>query len=171
VTSTSKKRTLIIGVGNILMRDEGIGVRVIESMQEGYDLPDNIELLDGGTAGYSLIDCMYDFDRLIIIDAVLSGSAHGDICRLSPDDIAGEKKLKMSGHKIELPELLALGKQLGELPETTLLGIEPEDMSWGMELSSTVKSTLPAIIEAVFEELGIKGEDYLTSREGAKACA
>ncbi len=157
---TSISRILIIGVGNILMSDEGIGVRVIEAMQEEYDLPDNIQLLDGGTAGYTLMDYMEDFDRIIIIDAVRSGSKPGDICHLSSGDIAGEKRLKMSGHKIELPELLALGQKLGKLPETSLIGVEPEDMNWGMELTSKLKSAIPAIIEAVFDEISIRGEDY-----------
>ena len=171
MTSISKKRTLIIGVGNTLMRDEGVGVRVIEAMQEAYNLPDNIELLDGGTAGYTLLDCMEDFDCLIIIDAVSSGGTPGEICRLSSDDIASEKKLKMSGHKIELPELLALGKQLGKLPETTLIGLEPADMSWGMELSPFLKSAIPSVIEAVFEEVGIREGDYKKGAKREEACA
>ncbi|MBE9536278.1 MAG: HyaD/HybD family hydrogenase maturation endopeptidase [Proteobacteria bacterium] len=169
--SIFERKVLILGVGNILMRDEGIGVRVIEAIQENYDLPDNIQLLDGGTAGYTLIDYMDDFDRIIIIDAVRSGSQPGDICRLSPEDIAGEKRLKMSGHKIELPELLALGQKLGKLPETTLIGIEPEDISWGMELTPALKSAITAIIETAFEEISIRGEDYRHTSKGDQACA
>lgn len=171
MTSISNKRILIIGVGNILMQDEGIGVRVIEAMQSGYRLPDNIELLDGGTAGYSLIDCMEDFDQIVIVDAVRGGESPGKLYRLSPDGIASEKRLKMSGHKIELPEVLALGEKLGKLPKTTLIGIEPEDITWGMELSQTIKSALPAIIESVFEEIGLKEENFLPPKEGEQACA
>ena len=171
MTSTSNKRILILGVGNILMRDEGIGVRVIEAIEASYKLPKNIQLLDGGTAGYTLIDCMDDFDRIIIIDAVRGGKSPGSLYRLSPDEIAGEKGLKMSGHKIELPELLALGQKLGRLPETTLIGIEPEDITWGMELSPALKSAVPAIIEAVFEEVGIRGENYQHAAKRGQVCA
>jgi len=152
VTSTSEKRnkkTLLAGLGNTLLGDEGIGVRIIEILEKEGKMPGHIHLLDGGTAGYTLIDCMKDFERVILVDAVRGGGKPGTIYLFSFDDIINKPELKLSGHQIGLPEVLLLAKRLGELPETILIGIEPENMAYGEELSLTAKKAVKQAIEAI----------------------
>ena len=157
-TSTSKstrKKTLIAGLGNILLGDEGVGVKVIEEIEKGFTLPDDLSLLDGGTAGYALIDYIKGYDRLIIIDAVRGGKKPGTIYRLSADDIQQRTDLKLSGHQISLPDVLCLAGKLDKLPEILLIGIEPKDMDYDLELSSEVKDAADKVIKTLVEELEI----------------
>lgn len=148
-TSSQEKseKILIVGLGSTLLGDEGIGVRIIELLQEKAKLPPGITLLDGGTAGYTLIDCMKDYKRVILIDAVKGGGNPGSIYYFSFDDIMRKPELKLSGHQIDLPEVLMLAKKLGELPEMTLIGIEPENIDYGMKLSLTAKEAAKQVIE------------------------
>lgn len=156
-TSTSRpatKKTLIAGLGNILLGDEGVGVRVIEEMERRFTLPAGLSLLDGGTAGYALIDYMKGYDRLIMIDAVRGGKKPGTIYRLNADDIQQRTDLKLSGHQISLPDVLLLAGKLDKLPEILLIGIEPKDMDYNLELSSDVKDAAAKVIELLAQELG-----------------
>ena len=147
------KKTLIIGAGNILLSDEGVGVRIVEKMEQGVPLPPQVTLLDGGTAGYALLDYMSGYERLILIDAVQGGGRPGEIYRLTYDDILREEEFKISGHQISLPEVLTLAKNLGALPETVLFGVEPERMEYSLELSETVTKAVDPVIQAVLKEV------------------
>ncbi|MDH3974589.1 MAG: HyaD/HybD family hydrogenase maturation endopeptidase [Deltaproteobacteria bacterium] len=147
---TDQKKILIAGLGNTLLGDEGVGVKIIESLEKRVHLPQNISLLDGGTAGYTLIDCMKDYEKVILIDAVRGGARPGTVYRLSFDDIIRRPELKLSGHQIDLPEVLMLAKQLGELPQIVLIGIEPENMEYGMELSLKVSRATREVMEEIF---------------------
>ena len=151
----AKKKTLIAGLGNILLGDEGVGVRVIEEIEKRFTLPADLSLLDGGTAGYALIDYIKGYDRLIMIDAVRGGKKPGTIYRLSEDDIQQRTDLKLSGHQISLPDVLCLAGKLDKLPEILLIGIEPKDMDYDLELSREVKDAAESVIESLVQELGI----------------
>ena len=158
VTSTfrpAKKKTLIAGLGNILLGDEGVGVRVIEEIEKRFTLPADLSLLDGGTAGYALIDYIKGYERLIMVDAVRGGKKPGTIYRLSEDDIQQRTDLKLSGHQISLPDVLCLAGKLDKLPEILLIGIEPKDMDYDLELSREVKDAAESVIESIVQELGI----------------
>ena len=149
------KKTLIAGLGNILLGDEGVGVKVVEELEERYTLPADLSLLDGGTAGYALIDYIKGYDRLIIIDAVRGGKKPGTIYHLSADDIQQRRDLKLSGHQISLPDVLLLAGKLDKLPEILLIGIEPKNMDYDLELSSEVKDAADEVIQTLIEDLGI----------------
>ena len=153
ISRVTAKRTLVAGLGNILLGDEGAGVRAVEELQKRRDLPQYVSLVDGGTAGYALIDLMKGYDRLIIIDAVRGGGPPGSIYRLLADDIQQRPELRLSGHQIALPEVLLLAARLGELPETLLLGIEPQEMEYGLHLSDKVNNAVQDVIRMVFEEV------------------
>ena len=150
-----KKKTLIAGLGNILMGDEGVGAKVVEEIEKRCDLPEGVSLMDGGTAGYALIDYFKEYDRVVIIDAVTGGGAAGTIYRLNYDDILQRPDLKLSGHQIGLPEVLLLADKLGDLPEIVLIGVEPASMDYGLALSSDVCRVVDEAVSAVFEEIGI----------------
>jgi hydrogenase maturation protease len=147
--STQSRKTLVVGLGNKLLSDEGSGVKTIEMLEKERNIPENFHLLDGGTAGYTLIDCMKDFERIIIIDAVKGGNRPGTIYHLSFEDIMKRPDLKLSGHQIDLPEVLLLAKKLGELPQVLLIGIEPENIGYGMELSPHVKSATDKVVKEI----------------------
>ena len=151
----ARKKTLIAGLGNILLGDEGVGVKVIEEIEKRYNLPAYLSLLDGGTAGYALIDYIKGYERLIIIDAVKGGKKPGTIYRLNADDIQQRRDLKLSGHQISLPDVLCLAGKLDKLPEILLIGIEPKNMDYDLELSSAVRDAADKVIQALIEDLGI----------------
>jgi hydrogenase maturation protease len=145
--------TLVLGLGNILLRDEGIGVRVVEALQ-GIRLPDDVEVLDGGTASMALLDTLSNRARLIIIDAVKANGLPGTIYRLTPCNISSGKGVRTSVHQIGLLDALAHVECLGQAPrEVVIYGIEPEELDWGMELTPEVEAAIPRVVELVLGEL------------------
>jgi hydrogenase maturation protease len=146
---------LVIGVGNILFGDEGVGVHVIRAMQK-LELPDNIELLDGGTATLSFIDSLSNREKIIIIDAVKGNNKPGTIYRFTPADISVRKDISTSLHQIGIMESLTMFELLGNpLQNIVIFGIEPAVLDWGMTLSSGVNTVIPKVIEMICKELRI----------------
>jgi hydrogenase maturation protease len=145
----SPAKTLILGVGNILLSDEGIGVRVIEHLQQ-QDLPEGVELVDGGTAGADLIDVLADRETVIVVDAVRSDKPAGTMLWFGPDDLSAEQDNALSLHDLDIPQTLAMTKMLNCAPTKIIfLGIVPECFTPGMELSQTLASLLPQIAQTV----------------------
>ena len=144
---------LVLGVGNILLSDEGVGVRVVEAMKE-IKLPANVELLDGGTGAFDLFDVMADRDKVITIDAVKGGGEPGAIYRFGPDDIRMQRQCITSVHQVGLLDTLSLAKLAGCSPrDIVIFGIEPKELTWGLELSPEVAAVVPRVIELVMSEL------------------
>jgi len=146
------KKVIIIGIGNLILRDEGVGVHAVREL-EGRELPSGVEVIDGGTATMDLLSVMRDAKRIIVIDALKGGGGPGTIYRLSPDDLMAETEHPLSLHQVGLLEVLGMARQLGGDPEVVIIGVEPKEISWGMELTSEVQAKLPHVIDAVFEEL------------------
>jgi hydrogenase maturation protease len=144
-------KTLIAGMGNLIYRDEGIGVHVIEKMKE-MELPARIELLDIGTSTMDLISYLEGVKRLIVIDAMKAGGTPGTIYRCKPEDLLPAEEGPISLHEIGLLETLDMAKKKGLEMDTVVIGVEPKAIDWGMELSDEVKSKIPTIIEAVLKE-------------------
>ncbi|MFC2007384.1 hydrogenase maturation protease [Chloroflexota bacterium] len=150
-------KIVVLGMGNLLLRDEGIGIHVIDAMKETRS-PDNVELelVDGGT----LPDAPLSFeevDKLIIVDAVQADGEPGAIYRFHPEDINLDNKALTSLHQISLLENLWLMEQFGQKPkDIVIIGIEPQDMSWGLELSTRLEKRVPQIIRVVLEEISSK---------------
>lgn len=155
-------KIMVLGVGNILLRDEGIGVRVVEHLKEAYRFPDNVELLDGGTAGLDLLPVVRDVDHLIIVDTVKTNEPPGAIFRFTPDDIEVKVPYKTSLHQIGMVEVFAIAEALGRKINGVIIGIQPEDMSdWGLELTPTIEAKIPELMALVLKELeavGVKAE-------------
>jgi hydrogenase maturation protease len=145
-------KILIVGIGNMLCRDEGIGVHVIEEMED-IELPSHIELLDIGTSTLDLISHLEGVKKLIAIDALKAGEAPGTIYRLRPEDLLPKEGGPIFLHEIGLLESLNMAKKMGKEIETVIIGVEPKVLDWGVELSDEVKKKIPAIIEAVQKEL------------------
>ena len=144
---------LILGVGNILLGDEGVGVHVVEAMK-GLKLPGNVELLDGGTGAFDLIDVIANREKIVVIDAVEGGCEPGAIYRFIPDDIRVQQYHISSAHRVGLLDALAMAKIASCSPcEVIIYGIEPKKLDWGTELSPEVAAVIPRVTELIMSEL------------------
>ena len=154
----SQKDILIMGIGNILLKDEGIGVHVVRRLKE-MPLPENVEVLDGGTAGLELVDFMENRRKLIVIDAVKTGDKPGTIYRLTEKNLVIKPKAMMSFHEIHFLDALCISDVMKNKPEEVIvIGVEPKDMSDGIDLSPEIEERIPRIIEIVMEELNHKSK-------------
>jgi len=144
-------KILIVGIGNILCRDEGIGVHVIQEMED-MELPGHIKLLDIGTYTPDLISLLEGIRKLIIIDALKAGGSPGTIYRCKPEDLLANEEGPISLREIGLIETLNMAKKMGREIDAVIIGVEPKVLDWGVELSGELKKQIPAIIEAVLKE-------------------
>jgi hydrogenase maturation protease len=155
------KRIVILGVGNILLKDEGVGVRVIERLGDNYRFPPSVTLVDGGTLGLKLLGTVAETDHLIVVDAVKNGGLPGTLYRFKPGDIPTRVKYKHSLHQVDLLEALTVSQSIGNTPETVIIGVEPEDTSpWGMELTPAVQEKVPELMYLVLKELDRLNTSY-----------
>ncbi len=145
---------LILGVGNILLGDEGIGIRVVEELENRYAFPEEVTVLDGGTAGIELLGYIEGRDLLILIDAMRADLPPGTVFKVEGEDVPKRFMTRISPHQIGLSDLLAAGILSEHIPKRiTLFGIEPEQMATGITLSPTVEDSLEKVIGAVLAEL------------------
>ena len=152
---------MILGVGCILYSDEGFGVRVIETLQERYEFPDNVMVVDGGVLGINLLGVISKPNHLIVVDAIRNKGKPGDLHRLEGDAIPERIRAKNSLHQVDFLEALTLCQALDKVPETVILGIEPEDIeTMSTELTPTTQSKVDAVIEKVLGEIKRLGGSY-----------
>jgi len=151
---SGRKRVLILGVGNLLLKDEGVGVHVARKLMD-MDLPPHVEVLDGGTGGFDLLDDIEGREKVIVIDTVKAGQPPGTLYRFSGEDIEERSKSGLSLHDIDMTDLLRLADVLGvEKPELVVIGIEAKDMeSASLELSPEIEAQVPKVIELVMKEI------------------
>lgn len=147
-------RILILGIGNILMMDEGVGIRAIEEIQNRFQFQEDVELLDGGTSGIELLSYISGKDHLIIIDAIKAGYPPGTVLRVEGEDVPACFKTRISPHQLGLSDLLLAATLTGEMPgNLVLFGIEPKRIKLGLSLSDEVKANFDKLISAVVEEI------------------
>jgi hydrogenase maturation protease len=151
----------ILGVGNILLSDEGVGVRVVEHLSRQYRFPDNVQVLDGGVLGIRLMGVIGGTDILIVVDAVKNRNPPWTLYRMADDEVPRRVLAKQSLHQMDLPEVLALCSAIDKNPRTIVVGIEPEDMTtMGVELTPTIAAKLDDLIAMVLAELDHLGVKY-----------
>ncbi len=145
---------LILGVGNVLLTDEGFGIRVIERLQKWYDFPDNVTVADGGVLGVHLLGVIAGADQLIVVDIIRNHGRPGDLYRLAGEEIPGRIRAKNSLHQVDFLEALTLCQALDKVPETVIVGAEPEDLeTLAVGLTPVLEAKVDAVIEMVLEEL------------------
>lgn len=151
---------LVLGVGNLLLRDESIGVHLVQQLEKEFQFPSNVELVDGGTAGMELLEFIANRDHVIIVDAVLTGDAPGTIVNLVDDEVPALFHNKVSPHQLGIADLLAALKLTGESPKHIfLVGIVPENITPGLEMTKTVASQLDSMKQQVLTRLYQLGVD------------
>jgi hydrogenase maturation protease len=158
---------LILGLGNLLRGDDGVGCRLVEELARRELSPD-VQVLDGGTAGLGLLDLMEGWERVIIVDAVEMGRKPGEFLRFIPADVwLASTPDHFSLHHAGLHEVLALADALGRaLPEIVIFGVQPSDLGWGAGLSPAVEAALPALADAVLEATRDQGPGTRDKDEG-----
>ncbi len=153
--ATNSETIIVLGVGNILLKDEGVGVRVVEELQRRYEFPENVKVVDGGTQGLWLMATLQEANHLIVVDAVKGGGQPGTLYRLEKQDLPTGLRAKQSAHDSDLVEALNLCKLLDAEPETVVVvGIEPADIQpFGLELTDAVAAKMDHLVDNVVKEL------------------
>ena len=151
-------RAVVLGVGNILLSDEGVGVRAIEALREGWLLPPEVEVIDGGTSGMELLEDLSRADLLVVADAVKAGKPPASIIRIAGADVPVFFRAKISPHQVGLSDVLADLEFMDESPrETVIIGVQPVSMETRMELTPEVAARLPEVVGMIVAELRAHG--------------
>ncbi len=155
------------------MTDEGFGVRVVERILQQYDFSDNVAVADGGVLGLNLLGVMAEADYLIVVDVIRNHGDPGDLYRLEGNQIPERVRAKNSLHQIDFLEALTLCQALDHVPQTVILGVEPEDIdTLSIVLTPTVQKQIDPIISKVLTEIERLGGSYHRKTEKSKAnCA
>lgn len=145
---------LILGIGNLLLQDEGAGVRVIEEFEKIYQKIEGVEILDGGTSGIELLQYIQGKKYLILVDVVNSGNAPGTIIRLEDTEVPAFFQKKISPHQLGISDLLASAQLIDKMPDKVVLfGIEPKLIDVGLELSDEVRTKILPLVDTIAAEL------------------
>jgi hydrogenase maturation protease len=151
-------KAVVLGVGNTILADEGVGVRVVEALQRGYTVPDCVAVVDGGTAGMELLDELSNLDFLLVVDAIAANQPPGSLVKLAGDEVPVFFRRNLSPHGIGLSDVLASLEFLAAAPrETIILGVQPESMELSMELTPTIAARVPELVGQVVDELAARG--------------
>ncbi len=146
-------KIMVMGVGNILLSDEGLGVRFLDELAKN-PLPENVELLEGGTAGLELVHLIQDVDFLIIVDAINANDEPGALFRFQPGELQVlPQQYEVSFHQIGILEVLAMAKVLGQAPQTLIFGVQPKSLEWGLDISPEIQALFPRLTEYVLQEI------------------
>jgi hydrogenase maturation protease len=160
---------LVLGLGNVLLGDDGLGAAAVSRIERNYRIPPGVSLEDGGTLGLSLLGLLAESDRVILVDAVLTGSPPGTLVRIDGEDVMDAVRERLSPHQVGVADLLDAARLIGRYPSTvTLLGLVPEFIDLSVVRSSSVEAKLDELVEAVVQEVQSLGYELLpeTEREG-----
>jgi hydrogenase maturation protease len=157
-----KKQVTVLGVGNILLSDEGFGVKVVLKMIQNYQFPENVCLVDGNVLGLSLLGTISESDYLIVVDAIKNNEEPGTIYRIDAEDIPKRIRAKNSLHQVDFLEALTLCQALDSVPETVVIfGVEPRDIETVQDkLTPEIKTQINPVIDMVLAELTKIGISY-----------
>ncbi|AGK95142.1 HyaD/HybD family hydrogenase maturation endopeptidase [Clostridium pasteurianum] len=149
------KDTVILGIGNILLKDDGVGVYTIREL-ENEKLPSTIELVDGGTSTLDTLSYFLDYKKVIIVDCLKAGYEPGTIYKINPEYIKSYKSENLSIHDVQILDVAKIANMLGKFPKVTIFGIEPEKICLDTEMTETMKNKIPEVIKLLKMELDLK---------------
>lgn len=147
-----KKKTAILGIGNLLLRDDGIGIHVINELQK-HDLAKDIEIIDGGTSIFDLLNVFMENQKVVIVDSLKGGHSPGTIYRVSPSELGNYIQANSSLHDVQIFDIIKNANLLGYYPEVIIIGVEPKEIFYDMELTKELESEIPNIIDIVKDEI------------------
>ncbi|UCF87158.1 MAG: HyaD/HybD family hydrogenase maturation endopeptidase [Nitrospiraceae bacterium] len=147
-------KVIILGIGNILLSDDGVGVHAVNRLRNDYDFPEHVQIIDGGTKGLDLLPFIEESDKVLIIDAANFKKEPGTIGTIEGDKIPSFLSTKLSVHQIGLPDMLFAARLMEIIPsEMCLVGIQPKSMETGTELSKEVEEKFDLLIDRALEKL------------------
>jgi hydrogenase maturation protease len=153
------RKTVVIGVGNIIHADDGAGVHALRKLQCDSRLPGDVTLIDGGTRGLELLAFLYDSSRLLLLDAIDVGERPGTLLRIAGDELRGLPG-GASVHQLGVADLLATLPLVSETPrEIVILGVQPARTDWGTEMSAPVEAAIEPLVEAAIKQLRVWSQE------------
>ena len=151
-------KPLILGVGNILLADEGVGVEVVQMLEKHAEFQPHFDLIDGGTCGMELLDCMANREHIFIIDAVLANKAGGEVIVLKDEQVPTFFSRKISPHQLGICDVLSALMLTDEFPKNLcLIGIQPDSLEPVIGLSDKVKNALPQVFQRLSQQIEAYG--------------
>lgn len=152
------RRVVILGIGNTILSDEGVGVHAAAALARSHALPDGVQVIDGGTAGMELLDALSDVDVLLVLDAVASRQAAGGVLCLTGPEVPVFFRSKLSPHQVSICDVLASLEFAGHAPhDLVLIGVEPRNLELGLELSPQVAARVPDMVAMAVVQLAARG--------------
>jgi hydrogenase maturation protease len=149
----SESRLLILGLGNLLCTDDGVGPAAAQAIAETRVVPEGVQVLDGGTLGLALLPYLEDAERAILVDAIEIDAPPGTLVRLEGEEVGPAVAARLSVHQVGVSDLIEAARWRGRIPPTlVLLGLVPASTQLGIELSPRVQAGLPVLIDAVCDE-------------------
>lgn len=159
---------LVLGLGNVLLGDDGLGAAAVARIERDYRLPSGVQLEDGGTLGLSLLGLISDADRLILVDAVRASMSPGTLVRLDGADVTDAVRNRLSPHQIGVADLLDAARLIGRYPSAvTLLGLVPDSIELAVARSDAVNSGLQQLVGAIVHEVQILGYEMVREPRAA----
>ena len=147
-------RIAVVGVGNILFKDEGIGIYAAKYLEENYDFSGDVTVVDGGTLGFKLMTYYSDYDKVIILDTVSIKDTPGSIYNLPAEELMGLGSYRQTAHEVEVVEMLEICSVLDKMAEVHLLGMIPEDIqSVDIGLTDAMSSQFDFFMEQIIKEI------------------
>jgi len=151
-------KVLVLGIGNLVMSDDGVGVKVVQRLQREYRFADTVAIMDGGTLGLDLLPKLEGIERLIVVDAIETGQKPGTCVRLTGRELPIALETKVSPHQMGLKDLLSVAELLGHSPrEMVLIGVQPGSIEMDTELTAGVEVKLDELTRMVLNELDAWG--------------
>jgi hydrogenase maturation protease len=146
-------KIVVLGAGNLLLKDEGVGIHLIQKLR-GMEIGEGVELIDGGTSLLDFLPEAEDVSKLIIVDAIKLGGKPGKTYKICVDDslLRGAKGMT-SLHQLGVVETLAIAQKMGKLPHTVIIGIEPKDIGYGLELSPEIEREMGKMVNLILNEV------------------
>lgn len=156
------KKIGVVGVGNILFKDEGIGVFTIKYLEENYTFEPEVDLIDAGTLGFGLMKYLHEYDHIILIDTISVNDKPGSVYRLTPEQLSGLASYHQTAHEVEVLQMIELTPLTGKMADTVVIGIVPEDInSSEIGLTKNLEDVpFKTVIGQVLKELDRIGVKY-----------
>jgi hydrogenase maturation protease len=160
----------VVGLGNLILSDDGVGVHVVQHLSETFRFPDDVVVIDGGTSAIDLLDQLVEAEHIVFIDAARTGGQPGDVVELEGARLPAWFRQRMSPHQVGLADLLATLSLMDHAPKSvTLIGIEPQSMELGTELTPAVHAAAAVAADKVLAKLAALGHPAASRNADAEA--